>query len=325
MRRFRAAALAFLAASAAAPAARALDPAAGTGGASFMKLGIGSARAMALGRAYVALAEGTDALSWNPAGLALTQQREISYGYMRHIQGIDSPFYFAYAYPLGRTVLGGNFGYLSVDGFEVRDSRGVPLQSEDVRVQDGFGSIGAARSFWYEKLFIGGVVKVAHEDNAGTIHNVMAGDFGAMLKPNQYITFGFCAQNFGAGAARIAPVNRGGAAVRMFDLLTTSMELSKSADGPARLGLGAEFMLPEDMIQVGQVYLRMGYYSADDLGQVLSEDRSFLYPLIGSPKLSFGLGMFTAQAFGYGINFDYSLVSYGSLGTADMIQVKVKF
>lgn len=321
----RAAAALLAAALLAAPAARAIDPAAGTGGASFMKLGIGSARAMALGRAYVALAEGTDALSWNPAGLALTQQRELSYGYTRHVQSIDSPFYFAYAHPLGRTVLGGNFGYLSVDGFDVRDSRGVPLQNEDVRVQDGFGSVGAARSFWYEKLFLGGAVKVAHEDNAGTIHNVMAGDFGALLKPNQYISFGFSSQNFGAGTARIAPVTRGGAAVRMFDLLTTSMEVSKGADGPVRLGMGAEFMLPEDMIQVGQIYLRMGYYSADDLGQVLQQDRSFLYPLIGSPKLSFGLGMFTAQAFGYGVNFDYSLVSYGSLGTTDMIQVKVKF
>lgn len=322
MSRHLALALALLALSA--TTARAIDPDAGTAGASFMKIGIGSARAMALGRAYVALAEGTDSLNWNPAGLALTQQREMSYGYLRHIQDTDSPFYMAYAHPLGRTVLGVNMGYMSIDGFEVRDSRGVPLQGDDVRVQDGFGTVGVGRSFWYEKLFLGGAVRVAHEDNAGTIHNAMSGDFGALLKPNQYITFGFSSQNFGAGS-RIASVTRGGAAIKSFDLLTTSIELSKPADGPMRLGLGGEFMLPEDMLQVGQVYLRMGYYSADDLGQVLKEDRSFLYPLIGSPKLSFGLGMFTAQAFGYGMNFDYTLVSYGALGTADMIQLKVKF
>lgn len=304
--------------------ARAIDPDAGTAGASFMRIGVGSARAMALGRAYVALAEGTDALNWNPAGLALTQQREMSYGYLRHFQEIDSPFYMAYAHPLGRTVIGVNMGYLSVDGFEVRDSRGVPLQNDDVRVQDGFGTVGIGRSFWYEKVFLGGSIKVAHEDNAGAIHNAMAGDFGALLKPNQYITFGFSSQNFGAGD-RIGQVTRGGAAIKSFDLLTTSVELSKPADGPVRLGFGGEFMLPEDMMQIGQIYMRMGYYSADDLGQVMKEDRSFLYPLIGSPKLSFGLGMYTAQAFGYGMSFDYSLVSYGSLGTADMIQLKVKF
>lgn len=322
MSRHLALALALLAL--AATSVRAIDPDAGTAGASFMKIGIGSARAMALGRAYVALAEGTDSLNWNPAGLALTQQREMSYGYLRHIQDTDSPFYMGYAHPLGRTVLGVNMGYLSIDGFEVRDSRGVPLQSDDVRVQDGFGTVGVGRSFWYEKLFLGAAVRVAHEDNAGTIHNAMAGDFGALLKPNQFITFGFSSQNFGAGS-RIASVTRGGAAIKSFDLLTTSIELSKPADGPMRLGLGGEFMLPEDMLQVGQVYLRMGYYSADDLGQVMKDDRSFLYPLIGSPKLSFGLGMFTAQAFGYGMNFDYTLVSYGALGTADMVQLKVKF
>ena len=322
MTRHLALALALLASLA--TAARAIDPDAGTAGASFMKIGIGSARAMALGRAYVALAEGTDSLNWNPAGLALTQQREMSYGYLRHFQDVDSPFYMAYAHPLGRTVIGVNMGYLSVDGFEVRDSRGVPLQSEDVRVQDGFGTVGVGRSFWYEKVFLGGAVKVAHEDDAGAIHNAMAGDFGALLKPNQFITFGFSSQNFGAGS-RIASVTRGGAAIKSFDLLTTSIELSKPSDGPMRLGLGGEFMLPEDLLQVGQIYLRMGYYSADDLGQVIKEDRSFLYPLIGSPKLSFGLGMFTAQAFGYGMNFDYSLISYGALGTADMIQLKVKF
>lgn len=322
MKRLLALALA-LAALAAAPA-RAIDPDAGTAGAAFMKMGIGSARAMAMGRSYVALAEGTDALNWNPAGLALTQQREASYGYLRHFQDIDSPFYMAYAHPLGRTVLGVNMGYMSVDGFEVRDANGVPLQNSDVRVQDGFGTFGVGRSFWYEKLFLGGSVKVAHEDNAGTIHNVMAGDFGALLKPNSYITFGFASQNFGAGN-RIAKVTRGGAAIKSFDLLTTSLELSKAADGPVRLGMGGEFMLPEDMLQVGQIFMRVGYYSADDLGQTLEEDRSFMYPLVGSPKLSFGLGLYTAQAFGYGMSFDYSLVSYGALGTADMIQLKVKF
>lgn len=316
---------ALLVAALAASPARAIDPGAGTGGASFLKVGIGSARAMALGHAYVALAEGSDALNWNPAGLALAQQREVAFGYMRHIQDIDSPFYMAYAHPLGRTVLGANFGYLSVDGFEVRDSRGVPLQGEDVRVQDGFGTVGVGRSFWFEKLFLGGSLRVAHEDNAGTIHNVMAGDFGVLLKPNQYITFGFASQNIGAGSSRIADVTRGGAAIRIFDLLTTSMEVSKAADSQVRIGLGGEFMLPEDMLQVGQMYLRMGYYSADDLGQVREDERSFLFPLIGSPKLSFGLGMFTAQAFGYGMNLDYSLVSYGSLGTTDMLQLKVKF
>ncbi|PCI40554.1 MAG: hypothetical protein COB53_00755 [Elusimicrobia bacterium] len=315
----------FAAAAAAAPAVHAQDAAAGTSGASFMKIGIGSPRALAMGRAYVALAEGSEAMTWNPAGLALTQQREFAYSYLRYIQEIDSPVFMAYAHPLGRTVFGANLGYITIDGFEVRDGNGVPLNGTEARVQNGFFTLSAARSFWYEKLFFGASLKAIHEDNDGTIHDTIVGDFGALLKPNSYVTFGFATQNFGSGNSRVASVTRGGASVRLFELLTISMELSNASDSSARLGLGAEFMLPEDLLQVGQVYLRVGFHSTDDLGRVLEDDRSGLYPLVGSPKLSFGVGLFTAQAFGYGIAFDYALVSLGSLGTADMLSLKMKF
>jgi hypothetical protein len=310
---------------ASAESAWAIDPNAGTGGAAFMRIGWGGARALAMGRAVVADASGTDALTWNPAGLALAQQREFSYSYYRYVQDITSPLYMAYAHPLGRTVIGGNIAYLNVDGFDVRDSLGKPLNSSEVQVQNGFATLSIARSFWYEKMFIGSSVKWVHEDNDDTIRDVLVGDFGALLKPNSYVTFGFASQNFGAGSARVAQMTRGGASFRIFGLLTASMEVNKASDGPVRVGLGGEFTLPEDFLQLGQVYLRAGFRSTDDLGQVLESERSFLYPLLGSPKLSFGIGIFTAQAFGYGIAFDYALVSLGALGTADMLSLKVKF
>lgn len=315
----------FSASLAAAVPAGAQDASAGTGGAAFMKIGIGSARALSMGRAYVALAEGSEAMTWNPAGLALTQQREFSYSYMRYVQDIDAPAYMAYAHPLGRTVFGVNMGYISIDGFEVRDANGVPLNGSEARVQSGFFTLSGARSFWYEKLFFGASLKAIHEDNDGTVHDTMVGDFGALMKPNSYVTFGFAAQNFGAGTSRVASITRGGAAIRLFELLTLSGELADGSDTPGRLGFGAEFMLPEDLLQVGQVYLRVGYHSTDDLGRVLENERSSFYPLVGSPKLSFGVGIFTAQAFGYGIAFDYALISLGSLGTADMLSLKMKF
>src|SRR5688572_29956939 len=105
--------------------ARAIDPRAGTGGATFMKIGIGGARAMALGRSFAALGEGVDALPYNPAGLALAQQKEVSYSYLRYVQEISAPFYMAYAHPLGRTVIGANLAYINVDGFDVRDTNGI--------------------------------------------------------------------------------------------------------------------------------------------------------------------------------------------------------
>ena len=104
-----------------------------------------------------------------------------------------------------------------------------------------------------------------------------------------------------------------------------SAELNKANDNTTRIGLGAEFILPEDLLQVGQLALRAGFHSADDMGQVLEQDRSFLYPLIGPPQWSFGIGLYSAQAFGYGLHFDYTMVSMGALGTGKMMSLKVKF
>ena len=308
-------------------AARATDPAAGTGGAAFMKVGVGSARALAMGRSYVSLAEGTEAITWNPAGLALAQQREWSYSYYRYIQDIESPMYMAYSHPLGRTVLGANIAYMSMvfkDG-ELRDTLGRPMEATETKVQNGFATMSIARSFWYEKVFLGASLKGVYEDNAGSVHDVVVGDVGALLKPNSYISFGFAEQNLGASTSRIARITRVGASMRVMGLLTPAMEITNESDGPTRLGLGAEFLMPEELLQVGQIYLRIGYRSTDDLGQALERDRSLMYPLVGSPKLSFGLGLFTTQAFGYGLSFDYALVSYGALGMADMMTLKVKF
>ena len=257
-------------------------------------------------------------------GLALAQQREFVYSVYRYVQVIKSPYYLAYAHPLGRTVLGANFGMMGADGFDVRDDRGRPLNSSDIRVSMGFMTATIARSFWYEKLYLGGSLKGIFETLDGTPHNTLAADFGALLRPNSFVTFGFSSQNFGAGTERIANVTRGGASFRI-GLLTAAMEVNKYADGPVRLGLGGEFLLPEDLLQFGQVYLRVGLRSTDDTGERLQNDRHIVYPLVGPPAMSYGIGIFSAQAFGYGLQLDYTLVSMGALGLTDMLAIKMKF
>ena len=197
--------LAFCVLFSAAGRAWAVQENAGTGGATFMKIGFGSTRAMAMGRAYVALAEGSDALAWNPAGLALTQTREASYSYVRYIQEINAPLYMSYAHPLGQTVIGANLAYLNIDGFDVRDDVGRPQNGSDVAVRDGFASFGAARSFWYEKVFAGLALKVVHEDNAGARRSTIVGDLGLLVKPNQTFSYGASFQNLGANASRVIP------------------------------------------------------------------------------------------------------------------------
>ncbi|MBI3552364.1 MAG: hypothetical protein HY077_07585 [Elusimicrobia bacterium] len=312
-----------LAALAAAPAA-AIDPSAGTGGGAFLKLGQGSARAMALGHSYVALAEGSDALTWNPAGLASTQQKEAVYSYLRYVQDLDTPLYLAYAHPMGRTVWGANMAYVSATGFDTRDSNGIPIPDTNVSVHDGFGTIGVARSFWYEKLFLGGAMRLVHEDNGGNLHDTMVGDVGVTIKPNSSLSLAFAVQNFGTHVTNVASIVRGGAAYKAGDFVNLALELSEAADTGARVGIGAEFQVPEEYLEFGQVTFRVGYYNSDNLGQSFSGQLQGLR-LDRASGLSFGFGLFTSQAFGYGLGVDYAFVPFGSLGTVDQISLKLKF
>jgi hypothetical protein len=312
-----------LAASAALPA-RAADSNAGTSGANFLKVGQGSSRAMALSGAFVALAEGSDAMTWNPAGLAVTQQRELSFSYLRYVQDVDSPLYLGYAHPMGRTTWGANLSYISISGFDVRDSQGVPQPGQEVGVRDGLMSIGIARSFWYEKLFLGSALRVVHEDIAGAVKDTFVGDIGAIIKPNPTLSLGFAIQNLGSGAGNVARITRGGAGVRLGDFVTLGLELSKASDSGARISIGSEFQLPEEYLDVGQLTLRVGYRNADSLGQSNDETLKSLR-LDRASNLSFGFGMYTSQAFGYGVSLDYAFVPYGALGTVDQISVKLKF
>ncbi len=316
-------AAAALLALAAAPAG-AIAPSAGTGGAAFLQMGQGSARAQALGQSYVALAEGADALTWNPAGLAATQQKEIVYSYLREVQDISTPLYLGYAHPMGRTVWGANMAYISATGFDTRDVNGVPTPDTNVAVHDGYGSLALARSFWYEKLLLGGAIRIVHEDNGGNLHDTMVGDAGIIVKPNASIAVAFAVQNIGAQVQDVASVVRGGVAYRAGDFVNLALEISESADTGARIGVGAEFIVPEEYLELGQVVFRVGYFNSDNLGQSFSGQLEGLH-LDRVSGVSFGFGLFTSQAFGYGLGIDYAFVPFGSLGTVDQLSLKLKF
>lgn len=304
--------------------AGAVDSNAGTAGAQFMKIGQGSARAMGMGHSSVAIVEGSDSLLFNPAGLAVTQQKEFVYSYLRHVQELDTPLFIGYAHPMGRTVWGANMAYVSAGNFDVRDANGVPLPSDQVAVRDGFGSLGIARSFYYEKLFLGGTLRFIHEDIAGSVHDTMVGDAGIIVKPNNVMSLGFSMQNLGSNKSNVAAITRGGAGFRLGDFMLLGVEVSKAQDTAPRLGIGAEFQVPEEYLEIGQLAFRVGWYNSDNLGisydaqlQSLRMDRA--------NGLSFGFGLFTSQAFGYGLALDYAFVPFGALGTVDQISLKLKF
>lgn len=309
---------------AAAKPARASSSGAGTSGATFLEIGQGSARAMALGGAYVALSEGSDALTWNPAGLAATQQREFAYSYLSYVQSLESPVYMAYAQPVGRSAWGVNVGYMTDSGFDIRDQNGISQQNSSALVRDGYATIGVARSFFYEKLDLGASLRGIHEEIVGDSHNSVAVDAGAIFHATNALAFGFALQNFGPSTADVAHTVRGGAAWRINDFLTASGELRNASDTGTTFSIGGEFQLPEEYLDIGQLSLRVGYQTVDSYGQSFSSTLHDLY-LDQSSGFSFGFGLYTSEAFGYGLSLDYAFVPYGALGSVDQISFKLKF
>lgn len=307
-------------------AAYAIDDSAGTAGAQFMDLGLGSARAMGLGRSYVALADGSDALLWNPAGLAQTREREVVYSHLSYVQDLEAPGYVAYAHPMGRTVWGFNAAYLSMSGFDVRDEEGRPLDSSAVVVRNSFATIGVARSFWFEKLFFGAAVKGIHEDLYVSKYQTLVADLGVLVKPSPKVTFGLSLLNYGAAPSRAAKSARLGAAYRIAEFFRLSLELQKPSDDGWLTRAGLEFTLPEEYLEVGQISFRLGYYDTNRMGQNL--EPSGLVESLKLSKvsgLSLGLGLYSSQILGYGMGLDYAFVPFGALGTIDQISFKFKF
>ena len=136
-----AAALAF----AAAPAFALFQTDAGVNGAQFLKIG-GGARALGMGEALTASAEGPEAMYWNPAGLAAARGIELSYTRAELPASVHHD-YAALALPASWS--GGVFGFaftrLSQDSIDQIDNVGVSRGS--FAPHSEAVSIGYARSF----------------------------------------------------------------------------------------------------------------------------------------------------------------------------------
>src|ERR1700687_793931 len=101
--------------------ARASGP--GTTAADILKIGVG-ARAIGMGEAYVAQADDVSSLYWNPAGLALMQERQASFMYDQMYQ--DLKFQNAnIGIPLENGAIGGSLSYLSYGDIQGFDQNGA--------------------------------------------------------------------------------------------------------------------------------------------------------------------------------------------------------
>ncbi|OGR64294.1 MAG: hypothetical protein A2X31_11510 [Elusimicrobia bacterium GWB2_63_22] len=303
---------------------RAADTKIGTEGAAFMKIPTGSPRAQAMGNTGVSLVDGGEAMNINPAGIASAQMREFSFSYLSWIQEYSGQ-YISYVHPIGQSVIGVNLAYYDISGFDVRDSEGKPQYGADVKVRNGYASLTLAKGFFLEKFLVGVSAKEVLEDNYESEQKNLVFDMGAVLRLGRKLSLGWAGQNFSGKKHQVVKVQRLGGAYAFNPFLTLALEQKTYSDRKGKLGGGVEITLPEELLQVGRVAFRAGYTPADNYGKNMTDKTLDSLGLNDVSGWSFGVGIYSAQALGYGMGFDYTLAPYGALGKASQLALKFQF
>ena len=286
----------------------------GTTAADFLELGVGG-RAMAMGGAYTAVADGADALYWNPAALVRVQRHAATF---MHAAYLDSSFYdyAAYAQNLGRLgVFGLGFQYLNAGAITETDSNFNSIGS--FTPYDLAASLGYARKIEglgvLDGFSLGGAVKYisSHILNSAQTAAVDAG----VLSPaylNQKLTLAFTVANlggtlnYGDSPENLPLTFKAGSAYRIMPRWLASLDVGLPRNNGPYFAAGTEYVFPikDDWKLSG----RAGYSS-----QTMSD-------ITGVSGVSAGLG------FGSKIlDVDYAFAPYGGLGITNRFSLAVKW
>jgi hypothetical protein len=296
----------------------------GTEGAVFLKIPTGSPRVQALGNCGVSLAEGAEAMSINPAGIAASQMREVSFSYLSWFQDYGGQ-YLGYVHPIGQSVVGVNGAYYGVKNFDVRDQNGIPQYDADIKVRNSYVAVTLAKSFFLEKFLVGVSAKEVMEDNYVKRYQNLVFDAGAVMKFSRKLSLGWSGQNFSGKAKEVVKVQRLGLAYSFNPFLTVALEQKSYSDSGMKSGGGVEFNIPEEVLQVGRVSFRAGYTAGDDHGQNMDDKTLDTLGMKETSGWAFGIGIFSTQALGYGVGLDFTMAPYGALGKATQLSLKFQF
>lgn len=287
----------------------------GTSGAQFLKLPV-NARAIGMGEAYSAVADGADAIYWNPAGLGRLEGKSISFMHAVYLQNIfyDFASYAQSFRKIGTLALGAQ--YLStIDTIDATDEFGAPAGT--FRPQDLAISFAWAREFpeWGEESkFILGITgkyirsKIIETAQTGAVD---IGITWPMLEKKLWLAVS--GQNFGAGTkfkdeVDTLPINvRVGASYLFTKSFLLALDANFPRDNNPNAAIGAEYKgsLTEKLSLAG----RIGFNSrvTRDIDKGLS-------------SLSAGFG-FEWKTYG----IDFAWVPFGNLGNSYRISLSAKF
>jgi len=290
----------------------------GTTAAQFLKIEP-SARPMAMGGAYSAVVEDSNAVFFNPAGLAGIEQREMAGTYLRYFQAINYGSLSGAMKFKENSAVGLGIKYLGVTDIERRGTADTSDPTGTASV-DTFGAMDTALAVSYavrnpfpsvlENLDAGANLKFTYQTiDEESAFSAMA-DLGALYPVNEKVKIALVVQNIGMNVkfkdeSDPLPVNiKAGGAYKPIDSLTIAADLNEYIiDEILYASIGAEYWIKEI------VALRGGYkygYDTDSLGS--------------SVGLSGGVG------FRYsGLGLDYAFAPFGELGDTHRVSFIVQF
>lgn len=232
---------------------------AATTGFDFLKIGIG-ARPLALGEAYVALADDINAIYWNPAGLVQLRRQETGFTYNRWFEDIGY-YFFGYGHLFNDSVFALGVYYLGTENIEGSDDASNP--TGEFSVYDLAFTFSYSRQLT-DKLSTGLNLKFISEKLEDEDANAFAFDLGALYKtgiPN--LVLGLNIQNVGTKIRFITqsaslPVNwKFGLAYKLFPTypVILTLDANKSENRDIYFGLGAEWWLGDYLaLRVGRKF-----------------------------------------------------------------------
>ncbi|MBI3563919.1 MAG: PorV/PorQ family protein [Elusimicrobia bacterium] len=289
-----------------------------TSGAQFLSLG-GGARAAGMGEAYAAVADGADAVYWNPSGLARMKGTEATFTHTSLPADMNYEFA-AFGTSLGRgRGLGAAVQYLSQPSIDQTDSSGFATGST-FRPSDLSASVAGAATLGedlgiFTGAHLGAAVKYVRTTLTKSVYTAAA-DLGVTSAPfdvlGRTVRVAYAAQNLGgslkyqAKADSLPITLRLGTSWGLTEGWTLAGDLGQPLDNRPYLAFGTEYRaaVGADSSVAGRVGVNTRAMGDTD----------------GMSGLSFGVGGKFGRA-----SFDYALSPLGTLGMVHRVGVGFSF
>ncbi len=278
----------------------------GTTSGELLKIPVG-ARAIAMGEAYTAAADDSSSLVWNPAGMALAQQKEASFMHSSLIESVNYED-LAFISPGEFYSVGANMSYLGYGSIAGYDNNGASIGNQSAYAYDFSGGLATTV---LNSLSLGVTGSFLRESLAGTSANTFAANLGAIYAFSKHFLdadyrVGATVENLGPG---LKFVSESGALPRRITLgaaimyvkqkpLNLTMDIGFPSDNSDYVSFGGEYWF-KDLLA-----LRFGYAGTNNEGK--------------------GLRMGVGLKF-RGLLFDYAYGGYGDFGATQQVQMSFRF